>query len=312
MPGPVTAYPKTQDRDTQNEQTLGNAIASWKFLSRYSLFGSYARILKNQGRQINRLTGGNEGNTLWSTGKDPDDYQIGAMAELTPELNAYAMISRDRSLNSFNDAGVRLANLEQDMTEVGLKFSHGTELNANLALFDIKRANAAQRDFSQVSRPLIAAGNVRSRGAELEVFWSPTKQFTMVAAYTYLDAKVTANVTRPSLVGVPLGDSPKNYASFWGRYTLSGGPAKGLQLGLGILISQAFHPFGGTFDVQNRAFARVPGYTVLSAMGRYPFNLGGRAYDVQLNVNNLTDKVYFLATDFGAPLTADLSIRVRF
>lgn len=312
MPGVATGYPLTQDRETQSEQTLGNAVASWKFLKRYTIFGSYARILDHKSRQINRLTGGNEANTRWTTDKDPDDYQVGLVAEITRELNAYAVLSRDRSLNAFNDAGVRLANLEQDMTEIGLKYSSGSWLSANLALFNIERANIAQRDFSNPLRPLIPAGNVRSRGVELEVFYNPTEQLTFVLGYTHLDAKVTENVTRPGLVGVPLGDSPENYVSLWSRYTLRAGPAKGLQLALGVLYSEAFHPFGGTFDIQNRAFARVPGYTVLNAMARYPFKLAGRNASVQLNVNNLTDKVYFLATDFGAPRHADLSLNFEF
>lgn len=312
MQAPASAYPKTQDRETQSEQDLGNAIASWKFLRRYTVFGSYARILDNKSRQINRLAGGNESNTRWTTDKDPDDYQLGVVAEITRDLNAYAVLSRDRSLNAFNDAGVRLANLEQDMTELGLKYSSGSWLSANLALFDIERANIAQRDFSNPLRPLIPAGNVRSCGVELEVFYNPTEQLSFVLGYTHLDAKVTENVTRPSLIGVPLGDSPENYVSLWSRYTLGGGAAKGLQLALGVLASEAFHPFGGTFDIQNRAFARVPGYTVLNAMARYPFKLAGRKASVQLNVNNLTDKVYFLATDFGAPRHADLSLSFEF
>ena len=108
----------------------------------------------------------------------------------------------------------------------------------------------------------------------------------MVAAYTYIDAKVTQS-NGVDLGKVPLW-IPRNMASAWADYTIQGGQARGLGFGFGVrYIGDSFGDAANTLT--------IPSYTLYDAAIRY--ELAGvssrlKGGQIALNVANLSNKTY--------------------
>jgi iron complex outermembrane recepter protein len=132
----------------------------------------------------------------------------------------------------------------------------------------------------------VQTGAIRARGFEFEGKASVTKQFDLIATYTYTDAKVTQS-NDVDLGKVPIGIAA-NMASLWGDYTFRQGALDGFGFGVGVRY------IGDSWgDLANSE--RIPGYTLVDAMLRYDFShLGSqwRGYEFQLNATNLFDTVY--------------------
>jgi iron complex outermembrane receptor protein len=78
----------------------------------------------------------------------------------------------------------------------------------------------------------VLTGEQRTRGVEAEMAWRPGSGVELTAAYTYLDAKVTAD--NRLLVGSRLGSVPRHIVDVWARYTIPSGPLANLGAGAGL------------------------------------------------------------------------------
>jgi len=121
-----------------------------------------------------------------------------------------------------------------------------------------------------------------------------------------------AEVTKsndPNRVGAPLNYNPENSYTIWNRYEFRDGPPKGMAIGAGFRHSDAARMSG---DRQN--IIEIPSFTVFDLMISKRFVLAGRNVKAQLNVKNLTDKLYREGSDgFFAPKRGFfLSLGTRF
>lgn len=97
----------------------------------------------------------------------------------------------------------------------------------------------------------VPAGEIRSRGVELEAKAALNANINMTASYTYTDAIYTKDT---NLKGNTVVQVPKHMASLWGDYTFYDGPLSGLTLGTGgRFIGSSYGDPANTFKVGSAA-----------------------------------------------------------
>ncbi|EKZ5286170.1 ferrichrome porin FhuA [Klebsiella aerogenes] len=129
----------------------------------------------------------------------------------------------------------------------------------------------------------VPAGEIRSRGVELEAKAALNANINMTASYTYTDAIYTKDT---NLKGNTVVQVPKHMASLWGDYTFYDGPLSGLTLGTGgRFIGSSYGDPANTFKVGSAA--------VMDAVVKYDLARFGMAgSNIAVNVNNLFDREY--------------------
>ena len=133
---------------------------------------------------------------------------------------------------------------------------------------------------------LVQAGEVRSRGLEIELRTRIGRSASLIAAYAYTDARVTADTTAAN-VGKRRGNVPYNTFSAWGEYDFGAAGVPGLRAGLGVR-----HVGASTGLYVNGI---VPSYTVFDAMVSYDTGHWRYAF----NLTNLADKAYIASCTYG-------------
>ncbi|MDF3822866.1 TonB-dependent siderophore receptor [Leptospira sp. 96542] len=132
-------------------------------------------------------------------------------------------------------------------------------------------------------------GRSRVDGVALGAAGQVTQAWGLFANYTYLKGKVIQSVSDYTLSnggvdnqkGDPLTNTPEHAASLWTTYQL----LPELTLGYGVTYQGSWYLNNGTGTL-----FKADGYTVQNAMVAYRFS---RNLDLQLNVNNLTDELYY-------------------
>lgn len=170
--------------------------------------------------------------------------------------------------------------------ELGAKLDMPGSLTGTLALFDITKQNVLVANFDSVTGETLYsnAGEVNSRGLELDVTGQLSERWSLIGAYAYTDAKVTKD---PALEGNRLQNVARHGASLSAVYdfgSVFGGDR--LRLGAGArYVGERPGNATNTFD--------LPSYTVADAFATYETKLDEHKVRLQLNVKNLFDRVYY-------------------
>lgn len=187
--------------------------------------------------------------------------------------------------------------IEGEQYEVGVKYEPaGSRTLLTAAIYDLRRKNLTTTDpdptrICNGSRCSIQAGEVRTRGLELEAKTEPLDGLSVVASYSWMQnayVKDNPNAAGVSMKGTQPAGIPKHQASAWARYELQSGALAGLGLGAGVrYLGEAWGNASNTF--------RVPGATLFDLgldydLGRYQPALKG--WQASLNVANVFDKRY--------------------
>ncbi|MDE1991485.1 MAG: TonB-dependent siderophore receptor [Rhizobiaceae bacterium] len=162
--------------------------------------------------------------------------------------------------------------------EVGLKYQPtGYNSFATVSLFNLTQQNVLTADplhdfFS------VQTGEIRSRGAEVELHASLTDNLDLVTAYTYLDNVVTKANETDSAYDIDVGKHPtgipNNAASLWANYTFDNGPLSGLSLGAGVrYVGWSYGTNNNTWGLAGyeNTRSKVPSYTLFDASIKYDF-----------------------------------------
>lgn len=164
--------------------------------------------------------------------------------------------------------------------EVGFKYNPTAFLAVNGAIYDTVERNrlAVSND---PSNPFASSqiGQVRIRGAEIEVLGKLTPDFDLIASYSYINAKVEQGDN----VGKRLETVPMNQASLWGKYRLGALGLRDVTLGAGVRY------IGNAWDETNTV--TLPDYTLFDLMVAYDPG----PYRLQINANNVSDERYVAA-----------------
>lgn len=195
--------------------------------------------------------------------------------------------------------------------EVGAKYDlFGGRLSATAALFRLEKTNARTAAPND-STLTVLSGEQRTDGFELGLAGEILPKLDLSMTYAYLDAEVTkSNSTAvgtvsgqtKSLQGMIPVNVPRHSGVTWLSYHLT----DAWEFGGGVFYSSERHT-----DTVNEV--TLPGYARLDAVLAYH----QKHYDVQLNVFNLTDTVYYESGQTrsalpGLPVSGQLSVRVKF
>jgi catecholate siderophore receptor len=183
---------------------------------------------------------------------------------------------------SYNTANTVIDPEKTYTVEAGAKwdFFSGRMLLSG-AGFRVGKTNARTPGLSPGDPPQVLQGKQQVDGVELSVTGNPTREWQILAGYTFLDSEtVDSNVTTPiTEIGKELVNTPRNSFNLWTTYRFQSG------LGLGSGVRFVGKRFGNTINTRF-----VDSYWTLDFMASYPIS---QHVDLKLNLYNLTDEFYF-------------------
>lgn len=163
--------------------------------------------------------------------------RVGLVYQPIEPISLYASYSTSFNPDPFNSTTVDGDVLEPStgtQYELGVKGEFlNKKLTSTLAFYQIERDNFATTDPDNPDFS-VAAGEVRSRGIELDVAGEVLPGWNVIAAYAYTDAEITEDNDFP--VGNQLANVPENSASLWTSYQVQQGSLQGLGLGAGVFF----------------------------------------------------------------------------
>ncbi|KAB0501728.1 TonB-dependent siderophore receptor [Pseudomonas moorei] len=168
--------------------------------------------------------------------------------------------------------------------EIGAKLDMPGRITGNIALFDIKKRNVLVANSEGPVTIYSAAGEVRSRGLELDLSGQLSDRWSMIGSYAYTDAEVTED---PDYEGKKLQNVARNSGSLSAVYDF-GSVIGGDQLRVGAGARYVGEREGNAVND-----FELPGYTVADAFATYDTQLDGQKVKFQLNVKNLFDRTYY-------------------
>lgn len=169
--------------------------------------------------------------------------------------------------------------------ELGTKWDVlNDKLSLTAALFETRKTDARSSD--PVTGDVVLAGENRVRGIELGATGSITEQWDIWAGYTYLDPKVKKYRNGNNVYdGKQIKFIAKNSATLWTTYQ----PIQDWTIGGGV-------SYVGERYVNDDNSLKLPSHTLYDAMIGYQIN---RNFELQLNVNNITDTRVYDASHVG-------------
>ncbi|MCI5043473.1 MAG: TonB-dependent receptor, partial [Aquisalinus sp.] len=177
--------------------------------------------------------------------------------------------------------------------EIGLKWDFTPELSFTAAYFQNEQTRAAR---DNVTGENFEVRGLEVDGFELQLQGYVTEGVYISAGYSFLDGETASGLTPREL--------PENMFSFWSAFQVTE------KFGFGV---------GATYQdeslITDGSLARLPSYTRLDASAYYDVSDDLR---VRINVENLTDELYFPnahsthQATVGAPLNARISVSKKF
>ncbi len=165
--------------------------------------------------------------------------------------------------------------------EIGLKYEPpGANAFVTLAAFDLRRQNT----LTGVATIPVQAGEIRTRGVELEGVASLDFGLDLIATYTYLDAEITESNDGDEGQR-PLG-VPEHAASLWAGYTIQSGALA--RLGFGGDVRYEGSSTGNNIPSVGNPIFEVSDYTLVDAVAHYDW----KNLRIAVNAQNLFDKEY--------------------
>ena len=170
---------------------------------------------------------------------------------------------------------------ESRSDEVGAKLDTPGGLAGTLAVYRIRKKNVlttdpANPDFS------IPAGEVASRGVELDVSGRLRRDLKISASYAYTDARVTRGDNT-----IRTGSRVPNVPRHGANVLLVAGDAR---MSAGAGLAYVGERFG---DVAASSDFRLPGYTTARLIAAYAPD---KRWRIALNVDNLFDRRYYASS----------------
>lgn len=245
--------------------------------------------------------------------------QIGATYELRKGWYVYGLYSESFVPNAPRfDQGLNILRSFDPTESRGYDFGVKAELldgrlSGSIAYFNIERSNVVQA-YPAVPVPqgvpqFFLSGLEGSEGAELEIFYAPTPAWQFIFSYARTDARILES-NRPTDIGLQLAQTSPHSFSITGKHSVLRGPLKGFSAG-GMLIRRE-GPIPAFSTYANRLL-RDDSWTRLDVFVAYEVRLFGAPTKISLNVNNVTDSVYYERQGmFNAPRQAFLQTRWRF
>lgn len=182
--------------------------------------------------------------------------------------------------------------------EAGVKWDLEQGLSLTLSVFEIQQSSPQTSDGDPSTLDVIDS---EITGFEAQLLGNVTDSWTISAGYSYLDGE---QVDRTGPTGLRPRELPEHMFSIWNTYQVTD------RFGLGLGVT-----YQGESYINNSNSAILPSYTRIDAAAYYTVSENLR---IQLNVENLTDELYFPnahsthQATVGAPINARLALIGRF
>ncbi|WP_455514387.1 TonB-dependent siderophore receptor [Porphyromonas sp.] len=243
--------------------------------------------------------------------------RIGLVYSLLPSTNVYGTWLRgfepqSVAVQSNPAAGGPFDPVESELWELGAKGEYlGGRLSVTAAAYHLTQRNTLY-NAGITGQPdlMVPIGEERSRGLELDVAGQLTPYWSITASYGLNEAEITKAAAGTKDLGLQRPSTPRHSGSLWSKFIVPRGLLRGFGFGLGVHgVSERLGQVG------RRAYAiSYPGYALVNAALYYKV----RDLQLQLNLDNLLDKRYFISgydklRSFpGAPRSLKLSATYRF
>lgn len=229
--------------------------------------------------------------------------RVGLVYQPAPRVDVYGSVAT--AFKPLNDAQPDGSSLEPEtgsQVEVGQRLRLGRDrLEIDASAYRILRQNVA---FRRPGNIFVQAGEVQSRGFEINARTAPTAPWQAQVGYgftdaSFLDYQPSADI---NLRGNTPVFAPRHTFTLWGGHQWSNG--------IGVNVGARY--LGRTFADDENRFA-IDGYGLLNLAVRY--RRGELEY--ALNVNNVTNTRYFVAhQDYlqvypGDPVNVLATVRVH-
>lgn len=177
--------------------------------------------------------------------------------------------------------------------EKNISYEFGTKwdlfkkrLTANAAIFRNQKENVRET----VNGVGVLSGDQKVDGLMLQLSGKITEKWNVMIGYTYMDGRVTNSLASDNQKNRNLTNTPEHMFNLFTTYKFD----SELEIGAGgNFVSERFvSPVNSTStpDPITGGVRNIPSYITLNAMAKYPVS---KNVDLQLNVNNLTNKYYF-------------------
>mgnify|MGYP001253398335 FL=1 len=238
------------------------------------------------------------------TSESREDEEVSPRAGLIfkpqENLSLYVSYSESflpRSGEQFKKLDANAARLDPDVfesTEIGVKWDIRDNLSFTISYFDSEQTQAVRDSDTGEGSEIVG---LQVDGIELELKGQVTDKLYLALGYSDLDGE-TAKGGEPREI-------PEQTASLWATYEVND------QFGIGLGITHQ-----GESNIKNdKPGLILPDYTRVDFAAYYDL---ADDLSVQLNVENLTDELYFPHShsthqaSVGEPLNARVSLRKRF
>lgn len=187
--------------------------------------------------------------------------------------------------------------------ELGVRSEYFKDVSVSAALFTINRASA----YVNTANFFVLDGRAEYKGLEMSANGAVTRELALYASALLLQAE-QQKAANQALIGKTPENTAKQSGSIFLEYSPDALPG--------------FSANGGVYYTAKRAVnnlnqAYIPGVSTLTAGVRYRTRIEGHPLSIQLNVDNLADKVYWSAAGnsllaAGAPRLFKLSARIDY
>ncbi|WP_455923742.1 TonB-dependent siderophore receptor [Pseudomonas putida] len=298
--GAVTAYPinifdpvysqarpaltRTPTHDKENLKTYSAFVQDQVALTDRLKVLAGARFERFEHDYDTYVAGGRD----WTKADNAVTPRVGVTYDLTETVAVYADAARSFKPNTGASRPVTgtVASNGFDpekgkSVELGIKWEAlDRQLSVDAAVYQIEKRNVLTTDPVDNTYS-VAAGQVRSRGLDINVAGNLTPEWRVIGGYAYVDAEVTKDNTITS--GTRLLNIPRNSLSLLNVYEFQDGSLKGLGLGGG-----ARYVDERARQTANSGFS-MAAYTVFDLLGYYKVNEHVR---LNLDVKNLFNRDY--------------------
>lgn len=230
--------------------------------------------------------------------------RLGFLYKPQTKLSLYGSYSESflpRSGEQFTDINGSKNQLDPDTfsnLEAGLKWDLQDGLNLTAAVFEIEQSSPQTADSDPTTLDII---DTETTGFEIQLQGQASQHWYIAAGYSYLDGE---QVNRSGPTGLRPIELPKNMFSLWNTFQTTE------KLGLSFGLTYQDESF-----INNGNTAVLPSFTRVDAAAFYDISEKLR---VQINIENLTDELYFPnahsthEATVGAPLNARITLVGRF
>jgi catecholate siderophore receptor len=215
------------------------------------------------------------------------NWRTGIVLHPVEKTSVYAMYGT--SANPSAEAGTIAAGTESLEPERNRILEFGSKadlledrLGLSAAVFRIDKTNGRVPNTDPAGPPQILEGRQRAEGFNVGVAGTVTERWRLFANYTHIHSAILDH-SNDYLEGQPLPNTPKNSLSLWTTYQV----IEKLTLGGGAVYQGVTTVNNPTSEAQ--AFNKVPNFWRFDAFAGYQW---GKA-EVQLNLNNLTNTLYY-------------------